>query len=107
MANSNWFDVRDRIPTEKDADADGCILAVHKATTRRYFHWRSVALNPYDFTIWTHVPSLPGEAEYSIATNMYDKEELHHNCTVQILHNSLTGDSSIGWWPENRPPVKF
>lgn len=31
---------------------------------------------------------------------MFDKEEIHHNCTVQVLTNSVTGDTSIGWWEE-------
>ena len=32
----------------------------------------------------------------SIETNIYDEEEIHKNCTVQILRNSVTGDTSIG-----------
>lgn len=31
-------------------------------------------------------------------TNLYDVEEIHENCTVQILRNSLTGEESVGWW---------
>lgn len=31
-------------------------------------------------------------------TNIYDEEEIHENCTVQILRNSLTGEESVGWW---------
>ena len=34
-------------------------------------------------------------------TNIYDKEEIHENCTVQILKNSVTGETSVGWW-ENK-----
>lgn len=30
--------------------------------------------------------------------NLYDEEEIHRNCTVQILKNSVTGVTSIGWW---------
>ncbi len=30
--------------------------------------------------------------------NVYDEEEIHENCTVQILRNSITGKTSIGWW---------
>ena len=30
--------------------------------------------------------------------NLYDEEEIHENCTVQILRNSVTGEESIGWW---------
>ena len=33
-----------------------------------------------------------------VKTNIFDQEELHDNCTVQILTNSVTGEVSIGWW---------
>ena len=33
--------------------------------------------------------------------SFYDQEELHRNCTVQILSNSKTGEMSIGWWNNN------
>ncbi|MBQ9168900.1 MAG: hypothetical protein IJX67_10920 [Oscillospiraceae bacterium] len=36
---------------------------------------------------------------------IFDQEEVHHHCTVQILRNSLTGEQSVGWWPENEPPA--
>lgn len=35
--------------------------------------------------------------------NLYDKEEIHHNCTVQVWMNTETGQTSIGWWPEGNP----
>lgn len=28
----------------------------------------------------------------------FDEVEVHENCTVQILRNSRTGETSIGWW---------
>lgn len=28
---------------------------------------------------------------------IFDQEEVHENCTVQILSNSVTGEVSIGW----------
>lgn len=31
-------------------------------------------------------------------TNIYDQEEIHENCTVQLLRNSITGEVSVGWW---------
>jgi hypothetical protein len=34
-----------------------------------------------------------------IKTGIYDIEEIHPNCTVQIWRNSQTGEESIGWWP--------
>lgn len=40
-----------------------------------------------------------------IRTSLYDKEEIHSNCTVHILTNSVTGEQSIGWWDNDNPPV--
>lgn len=34
--------------------------------------------------------------------NIFDTEEIHTNCTVQVLKNSKTGEVSIGWY-ENTP----
>lgn len=36
-----------------------------------------------------------------VDSNLYDEEEIHENCTVQILRNSVTGETSIGWY-ENK-----
>lgn len=36
-----------------------------------------------------------------VTSGMFDIEELHENCTVQILRNSYTGEMSLGWW-ENK-----
>jgi hypothetical protein len=33
-----------------------------------------------------------------IEVNIYDREEIHENCTVQVLTNSVTGAVSVGWW---------
>lgn len=34
--------------------------------------------------------------------NIYDKEEIFENCTVQVLTNTVTGETSIGWWKNNQ-----
>lgn len=34
--------------------------------------------------------------------NIFDVEEVHNNCTVQILRNSATGEESIGWWENGK-----
>lgn len=34
---------------------------------------------------------------------IYDRNELHTDCTVQILRNSITGQWSLGWWPNKEP----
>ena len=36
--------------------------------------------------------------QQTVETNLYDIEEIHPNCTVQILKNSVTGEVSVGWW---------
>lgn len=41
-----------------------------------------------------------GKGPITVETNIYDQEEIHHNCTVQVLKNSLTGEVSVGWWEE-------
>lgn len=33
-----------------------------------------------------------------VETNVYDKEEVYEDCTVQVLTNTRTGDVSVGWW---------
>lgn len=30
--------------------------------------------------------------------NMYDQCEIIEGCTVEILTNTLTGETSVGWW---------
>ena len=34
----------------------------------------------------------------TVDLNVFDEEEIHENCTVQILKNSSTGEVSVGWW---------
>ena len=34
--------------------------------------------------------------------NVFDQREVHHNCTVEIWKNSVTGQVSIGWYPEGK-----
>lgn len=36
--------------------------------------------------------------DIQIETNIFDKEEIIENCTVQILTNTITGEVSVGWW---------
>ena len=39
-------------------------------------------------------------AEEKIETGVYDLEEIHHNCMVQVWKNTITGEVSIAWKPE-------
>ena len=41
----------------------------------------------------------------SVHMNIFDEEEFIPNCTVHVLRNSVTGETSIGYWPNNEPPV--
>lgn len=43
---------------------------------------------------------LSGEEEH-VETNIFNVEEVHPDCTVQILRNTITGEQSIGWWENN------
>ena len=54
-----WISVTERLAAIYDADDDNCVLAIHKATNKRYYHWRSVANNPFDFTYWARTPQPP------------------------------------------------
>lgn len=47
---------------------------------------------------------MSGEFDF-IGINMFDEEETHENCTVQVLRNTQTGEESVGWW-KNDPIVK-
>ena len=42
--------------------------------------------------------STPNLWQIPTETNIYDEEEIHENCTVQVLRNSITGEESVGWW---------
>ena len=33
-----------------------------------------------------------------VETSFYDQEETFPDCTVQVLTNSATGETSVGWW---------
>ena len=66
-----------------------------KATMRLFPEWMNVASRPKDCPL---KPFTPPESQ--ITTNIYDTEEIHHGCTVQVLRNSVTGDVSVGWWKE-------
>ena len=43
--------------------------------------------------------------EVKVETNIFDKREVFPDCTVEVLTNTVTGEVSVGWWPNNRPPL--
>ncbi len=59
IALSQWICIEDRVPTESDSDENMCVIAIHKTSNVRYYHWRSVANNPFDFTFWMPTPKAP------------------------------------------------
>lgn len=38
-------------------------------------------------------------AHDSVDMRIFNVEEIHENCTVQIWRNTVTGEQSFGWWP--------
>ena len=42
------------------------------------------------------------EEATKVEPNIYDKEDIYPNCTVQILTNTETGEMSVGWWENER-----
>ena len=40
-----------------------------------------------------------------VESNIYDEEEIYYDCTVQVLRNSITGETSVGWFRNDEPPV--
>ena len=39
-----------------------------------------------------------------IAAAVFDRSEIFRGCTVQVLTNTATGETSVGWWPEGEEP---
>lgn len=49
-------------------------------------------------------PAGKGGRHMTVESNLFDKEEIYPDCTVQVLTNTLTGETSVGWWPNDNPP---
>lgn len=47
---------------------------------------------------------LKAERDAAVEINVFDSCELHTNCTVEVLRNSITGEVSVGWWDNDDPP---
>lgn len=77
---------------------------MHKYISKDYLMEKAEAF-PFTYrSVYEHIlENAPGidvdeDGICSIRTNIYDVEEIHRDCTVQILRNSVTGEVSIGWW---------
>ena len=43
----------------------------------------------------------------NIETNIFDKSTIYTNCNVEVWENSITGESSVGWYrTENTKEIK-
>ena len=48
------------------------------------------------------VEHMNGLEQVQVETNLFDKEEIYQNCTVQVLTNTVTGEVSVGWWKNDK-----
>ena len=39
---------------------------------------------------------------YEINMDLFDEQEIYHDCTVQVLHNTVTDEYSVGWWDNQK-----
>lgn len=38
----------------------------------------------------------------SMEIGLFDREDIYPDCTVQVLTNTITGETSVGWWENTR-----
>lgn len=93
------------------------VLLVHARTDTRWFHdyiynraeirFVKGRLKFGDHTVNAPFPSMvvvyrakgfDEKKGMKVETNIFDKEETFTNCTVQVLTNTVTGETSVGWW---------
>lgn len=58
-------------------------------------------LNESDKPEWCPLADV-SEIATVIDCNIYDKKTTIRSCTVQILENTVTGKTSVGWWKEEK-----
>ena len=77
-------------------------LAEAVETLRTYCHAMECANCVFNDSeaIWESCTfrAIPIDWKIPTETNIFDQEEIHENCTVQLLKNSITGEVSVGWW---------
>lgn len=47
---------------------------------------------------WQKIEDFYRKRSALVECNVFDKETTYTDCTVQILENSVTGETSVGWW---------
>lgn len=50
---------------------------------------------------------MDNEGITSVDIPVFEEAEVHTNCTVQVLRNTLTGEVSVGWWENGHEPPRF
>lgn len=68
-----------------------------------FFNYEDSLCTQFLYTARNALNKLVNDA--SVKVNVFDEEETHENCTVHILHNTVTDEYSIGWWENDRPPM--
>ena len=58
MEDEGWIDVKQRKPTDSDADVFHCVLAYHMYNGAMVTGWHQFDINPY-FTHWMPLPLPP------------------------------------------------
>ena len=54
----DWIRPEERAPTERDVDAQGCVLVWHKYNGCMLMNWHLAWNNPYVLA-WMHTPEKP------------------------------------------------
>ena len=90
----NWISVKQRQPKEGEIVlvSTGVQVGIGFQVGNTYVYSGSI---DGKVTHWMPLPEPP------IEINLYDKETIIPNCTVQVLENSVTGAVSVGYWREN------
>lgn len=72
----------------KETDCGRCQVRKSVLIGSEKYHWCGLQMvTPKD---WNDLPI--------VETNLYDKRTVVKNATVEILENTKTGETSIGWW---------
>lgn len=66
---------------------------------RGWWYWEY--LSQRKITHWQPLSAPPNKED-----DVFDEEEIHENCTVQIWRNSKTGEESVGWWENGKDAQK-
>ena len=100
--NLRWDEALEKLACYEDAEEEGRLIVLPKPP-REIDLKRAAELILADEAGLIEIRRADGQAR--VETNMYDQEEVHPNCTVQVLRNSVTGEVSVGWWDNKEAQV--